>query len=95
MQNRLTKLLVCKCFMKYHNNSKRPASRKTVSLYWSHIQGTGDESFGESGDTPHKNELIEKLKEQIWSYQKRDGDLLNRENAVLEKENQNKQVSYN
>ena len=49
--------------------------------------------LGEVADADLKAKFV-KVRNQLWNYQKRENDILNRENAVLEKEEANKQVSW-
>ena len=45
------------------------------------------------GDADLKEKFL-KVRNQLWNYQKRENDILNRENAVLEKEEACKQVCF-
>lgn len=39
-------------------------------------------------------EKFKRVKSQLWNYQKRESDILNRENGVLEKEEAYKKVCF-
>ena len=55
------------------------------------------EKGSDNGEELKENEqykTLQKVKKNLWFYQKREGDLLSRENAVLEKEEKQKQVCF-
>ena len=56
------------------------------------LQQTAEDALGTVGDTDLKQKFV-KVRSQLWNYQKRENDILNRENALLEKEDAAKQVS--